>query len=173
MLLASKSPQVEKEPLPDFSKPDEWHRVKVLVGGSVKDRLDPRSFHFRVLSLDPKTQNDPTSAAMRSCQVYYLKVTHTGRHAGVVKAYNLGLGLEGIRHLGRWSMGQTEAFYAPRNPINCVRDGLFQKRTVLYRTRPRCSSSRTSTENFSWIEETFDVDHPELRNSWIRTTRAK
>jgi hypothetical protein len=62
MLLTPKSPQAEKEPLPDFSKPDEWHRVKILVGGSVKDRLNPRSSHFRFLSLDPKTQNDSTSA---------------------------------------------------------------------------------------------------------------
>jgi len=28
--------------MPDFSIPDEWHRVEVLVGGGVKDRLDQR-----------------------------------------------------------------------------------------------------------------------------------
>lgn len=112
------SSQIEKEPLPNFSKPDEWHQVKVLVGGSIKDQLDPRSSHYQFLPLDPKTQNDSTSAVMRSCQVYSLKVTHTGWHAGVVEAYNLSLGLEDIQHLGHWSMGQMEAFYASWNPIN-------------------------------------------------------
>ncbi|KAF9546720.1 hypothetical protein EC957_009480 [Mortierella hygrophila] len=57
---------------------------------------------------------------MDSCQVYFIKVTHTGRHAGVVEAYNLSLGLDDIRHLGGWSIGQMEAFYAPRNPDTAI-----------------------------------------------------
>lgn len=166
--------QIEKKPLPDFSKPDEWHRIKVLVGGSVKDRLDPRSSHYRFSPLDPKTQNDSTSAVMRSCQVYSLKVTHTGRHAGVVEAYNLGLGLEDIRHLGRWSMGQMEAFYAPRNPINGAFMMAHFKNEPYFIERDLVTPPlELQWKIFSWIEETFDVDHPELQDSWIKDCESQ
>ncbi|GJJ67844.1 hypothetical protein EMPS_00190 [Entomortierella parvispora] len=166
--------EVEKEPLPDFSKPDEWHRVKILVGGSVKDRVDPRSSHFRFLSLDPKTRNDSTSAVMRSCQVYSLKVTHTVRRAGVVKAYNLGLGLEDIRHLGRWSMGQMEAFYAPRNPVNgAFAMAHFQNEPYFIERDFITPPLELQRKIFSGIEETFDVDHPELRDSWIEDCQSQ
>ena len=174
MLLTPISSQVEKEPLPDFSKPDEWHRVKVLVGGSIKDRLNPRSSHYRFSSLDPKTQSDSTSAVMRSCQVYSLKVTHTGRHAGVVEAYNLGLTLEDIRHLGRWSMGQMEAFYAPRNPINGAFAMAHFKNEPYFIERDLVTPPlELQRKIFSCIEDTFDVDHPELRDSWIKDCESQ
>ncbi|GJJ67805.1 hypothetical protein EMPS_00151 [Entomortierella parvispora] len=166
--------EVEKEPLPDFSKPDEWHRVTILVGGSVKDRVDPSSSHFRLLSLDPKTQNDSTSAVMRSCQVYSLKVTRTGRRAGLVEAYNLGLGLEDIRHLGRWSMGQMEAVNAPRNPVNgAFAMAHFQNEPYFVERDLVTPPLELQRKIFSWIEKTFDVDHPELRDSWIEDCQSQ
>lgn len=111
---------------------------------------------------------------MRSCQVYSLKVTHTGWHAGVVEAYNLGLGLEDIQHLGHWSMGQMEAFYAPWNPIN----GAFMM--AHFKNEPYFIEHDLITpplelqwKIFSWIEETFDTDHPELQDSWIKDCESQ
>ncbi|KAF9582877.1 hypothetical protein BGW38_010632 [Lunasporangiospora selenospora] len=65
-------------------------------------------------------------SVMNACGVVSTKVTHSGRHAGTTEAYNLGLNLEDIRHLGRRVMGQMENFYAPKSPIKeeCNREML-------------------------------------------------
>ncbi|KAI1280072.1 hypothetical protein EDD11_001438, partial [Mortierella claussenii] len=103
---------VEKEPIPDFSNPDAWQNIKVLTGGGTPAK---RQEH-RTQALTGKTQIDATASVMRSCEVYSTKVTHSGRHAETTEAYHLGLNMDHIRHLGRWTMGQMEAFYAPKNP---------------------------------------------------------
>lgn len=59
---------------------------------------------------------DATEAVMHACNVYSAKLTHAGHHAGVSEAYERGLSMDDIRHLGCWVMGQMENFYAPKNP---------------------------------------------------------
>ncbi|KAF9535224.1 hypothetical protein BGW38_010432, partial [Lunasporangiospora selenospora] len=104
---------VDMEPIPDFSNPNSWYNIKLLVsGGDPEQRTKSRN-----AALSPKTQIDSTSSVMRTCEVYSTKVTHSGRHAGTSEAYQLNQSLEHILHLGRWVIGQMESFYAPKNPV--------------------------------------------------------
>lgn len=93
-----------------------------------------------------------------------------GRHSGTSEAYHLGLNLDQIRLLGRWSMGQMEAYYVPKNPIigafymahfNKDNEPYFIERDSVV---PPLSLQRLI---FPWIESTFDNDMPEKTESWI------
>ncbi|KAG0299599.1 hypothetical protein BGZ99_004088, partial [Dissophora globulifera] len=104
---------VENEPIPNFSSARDWHAIKLLtVGGTPEERRANRT-----IALTGRSQIITTSRVMQACEVYSTKVTHSGRHAGTAEAYRLGLSASGVRHLGRWIIGQMENFYAPKNPI--------------------------------------------------------
>ncbi|KAF9186252.1 hypothetical protein BGZ50_002581 [Haplosporangium sp. Z 11] len=104
---------IEQELILDFSEPDEWRNVKLLTGGgSPQERR-----RNRIEALTGRIQMNVTSSVMRNYKVYFIKMTHSGRHVGVSEAYQLGLSLANIRHLGQWEIGQMEDFYASKNPI--------------------------------------------------------
>ncbi|KAF9536139.1 hypothetical protein BGW38_010290, partial [Lunasporangiospora selenospora] len=125
----------------------------------------------RTKPLTPKTQIDSTASVMRTCKVFSTKVTHSGRHAGTSEAYRLGLSLDNIRHLGRWVMGQMEAFYAPKNPIiGAFYMAHFNKPDKPYLLERDLVTPPLPLQRliFPWIEHEFDGDDPGKTPSWIK-----
>ncbi|KAF9969414.1 hypothetical protein BGZ73_008230, partial [Actinomortierella ambigua] len=111
---------------------------------------------------------DATATVMESCEVYSSRLTHSGRHAGCSEAYNRGLSMDDIRHLGRWSMGQMENFYAPKNPTRgafCLAHFAPNEPYILERdlVTPPIDLQRLL---FPWIESNFDDDMSEKATSW-------
>ncbi|CAO3571403.1 unnamed protein product [Mortierella alpina] len=124
----------------------------------------------RTCPISGQSQNNCTASIKTACGVYSPRNTHMGRHSGTSEAYHLGLNLDQIRLLGRWSMGQMEAYYVPKNPIigafymahfNKDNEPYFIERDSVV---PPLSLQRLI---FPWIESTFDNDLPAKTESWI------
>jgi hypothetical protein len=111
---------------------------------------------------------------MNSCQVYSMKVTHTSCHAGVVEAYNLSLGLKDICHLGRWLMGQMEAFYMPQNPVNgaFTMSNFPQHKPYFLLCDLEAPPLSLQWMIFKEIKQTFEKDQPHLTTDWIKECNA-
>lgn len=111
---------------------------------------------------------DATAAVMEASYVYSPKLTHSGHHAGVSEAYERGLSLDDIRHLGQWVMGQMENFYAPKNPTRgafCMAHFSPHEPYFL-----ECDLVMPPLDLqcliFPWIKSTFDIDMPEKAATW-------
>ncbi|KAF9944770.1 hypothetical protein BGZ70_004355, partial [Mortierella alpina] len=125
----------------------------------------------RTIAISNQSPNYATSSVMRPCDVHSPRVTHMGRHSGSAEAYHLGLSIDHLRLLGRWSMGQMEKYYMPRNPIigpyymahfYQPNDPYFLPRDLVM---PPLSLQRRI---FPWIEQSFEKDDPERTESWIK-----
>ncbi|KAG0253526.1 hypothetical protein BGZ95_006299, partial [Linnemannia exigua] len=60
---------VENEPIPDFSNPDSWYNIKLLVAGGDSDQR----VKSRTTALNSKTKIDSTAAVMRTCEPYLVE----------------------------------------------------------------------------------------------------
>ncbi|CAO3565015.1 unnamed protein product [Mortierella alpina] len=174
--------QVEQELLPDFANYNAWYGIRVLTTGTPMNRLISRrvtgrtkndvSYQIsRTVPISNQTQNRTTSSVMTPCHVYSPRVTHMGRHSGAAEAYHLGLSIDHLRLLGRWSMGQMEKYYMPKNPTIGAfymahfyqpNDPYFLPRDLV--TPPLSLQRRI----FPWIEQSFEKDSPERTESWIK-----
>lgn len=155
---------MDKEPVPDFSKPDKWHNIRVLVISTPCTRLETRN-----RPLSGSTQGETAKTALHTTAIHTTSATHAGRHAAVFEAYDLGLSQEHIKHLGRWIIGQFEAFYAPKNPVTgAFYMAHFNKPDEPYFVDRNIHTPPLDLQRaiFPWIEDTFDVDQPGRKETW-------
>ncbi|KAK3807502.1 MAG: hypothetical protein J3R72DRAFT_499432 [Linnemannia gamsii] len=184
---------INNESVPDFSDADKWKEVKVLVPSDVPivpdlgSGPDAETEHQLALekldlartgALTGRAQQLATAAVMRACEIFSVRLTHAGRHAGCKEAFKLGLGIEDIQHLGRWVVSQMMSFYAPKNPIkgayfmahfNGTDEPCILERDLV---PPPPELQRML---FGWIEHVFDSDgsSDETAEAWHATCLAE
>ncbi|KAG0312590.1 hypothetical protein BG000_006185, partial [Podila horticola] len=182
---------IDNESVPDFSDADKWKEVKVLVPTDVptvpdlgsgpnaeaEHRLAEEKLDLsRTSALTGRAQQLATAAVMRACEIFSVRLTHAGRHAGCKEAFKLGLGIEDIQHLGRWVMSQMMSFYAPKNPIK----GAYFMAHFNGTDEPyilECDLVPPPPELqcmlFNWIEHIFDGSSDETVKAWHATCHAE
>lgn len=157
---------MDKELVPDFSKPDKWHNIHVLVTSTPSAHLETRNW-----PLLGTTQGETAKMTLHTTKIHMTSSTHAGRHAAVFEAYDLGLSQEHIKHLGRWIIGQFQAFYAPKNPVmGAFYMAHFNKPDELYFIEHNIHTLPLDLQRaiFPWIKDTFDVDEPGCKETWKR-----
>ncbi|KAH7030280.1 hypothetical protein BKA57DRAFT_226050 [Linnemannia elongata] len=109
---------------------------------------------------------------MRACEIFSVRLTHAGRHAGTKEAFKLGLGIQDIQHLGRWVMNQMMSFYAPKNPIkgayfmahfNGTDEPYILERDLVP------PPPELQVMLFGWIEQVFDGHDDRIVEAWHKT----
>ena len=127
---------------------------------------------MRVEALTGRAQQQATSAVMRACEIFSVRLTHAGRHAGTKEAFKLGLGIQDIQHLGRWVMSQMMSFYAPKNPIkgayfmahfNGTDEPYILERDLIP------PPTELQVMLFGWIEHVFDGQDDGIIEAWHKT----
>ncbi|KAG0048596.1 hypothetical protein BGZ83_006452 [Gryganskiella cystojenkinii] len=117
-------------------------------------------------ALTGRAQQQATSAVMRDCEIFSVRLTHAGRHAGTKEAFKLGLGILDIQHLGRWVRSQMMNFYAPKNPI---KDAYFMAHFNGTDESHILERDLLSSPLELWIEHVFDGHEDSIAEGWHKT----